>query len=281
MMTERAIRQLETDPPEHRNSLGYVISDRNVGQTQAQAMIVWGRNADGNRVSIIEATRGSSEHLKCECGADLVARKGEINAHHFAHASGADACKKAQVDALCHFSADALANDANLQLPTLLGRRSSAVINAARTQVFGNYTGVCVTWLKGTVHREMAVIFTVKRRQLLPSKDEAKAMGISAIAIDLAPHRNQADIQIVDAIRTKADRRWLYNKRLSDAENEQIRLQASEKELERHKPHPSYSVDLKKPGQPFLISDNEWKTLSPDELRRRIGIKGSNRSPMR
>ncbi|MAF57634.1 MAG: hypothetical protein CMK03_06875, partial [Ponticaulis sp.] len=72
--------------PVHRNSLGFVVSDSGQGRWDSGAKIVWGLREGGTRVSIDDAKRGGAEHLKCECGADLVARKGETNTHHFAHA---------------------------------------------------------------------------------------------------------------------------------------------------------------------------------------------------
>ncbi|QNE06833.1 hypothetical protein [Croceicoccus marinus] len=70
----------------HRKSLGFVFSDSGQGRSDSGAKIVWGRREDGTRVSIEDAKRGGAEHLKCECGADLLAPKGETNTHHLAHA---------------------------------------------------------------------------------------------------------------------------------------------------------------------------------------------------
>ena len=80
--------QQKTQQPEHRNSLGYVIPQRGFGMSPEEAMIVWGIRADGTRLFIDAARRGAAEHLKCECGAELIARIGDVRAHHFAHASG-------------------------------------------------------------------------------------------------------------------------------------------------------------------------------------------------
>ncbi|WP_157668250.1 hypothetical protein [Croceicoccus marinus] len=70
----------------HRKSLGFVFSDSGQGRSDSGAKIVWGRGKMAPECPSKDAKRGGAEHLKCECGADLVAPKGETNTHHLAHA---------------------------------------------------------------------------------------------------------------------------------------------------------------------------------------------------
>jgi hypothetical protein len=67
----------------HRNSLGYTIrvpTDLGGGGP----LIVWAKSQSGKLVFISDAERGSHQRLSCECGSLLVAKKGDVYAHHFA-----------------------------------------------------------------------------------------------------------------------------------------------------------------------------------------------------
>jgi hypothetical protein len=254
--------------PEHRNSVGYVISDGEVASGFGQAMIVWGRRADGTRVSIKDAMRGGSERLKCECGADLVARKGEIYAHHFAHASGGGrVCRHAQTSALCSFASGVLSASEGLVLPVLRGRHRTIEIEEISERAFGECAGLVIASAKGVKRREMAVLLALKRRQSLPSMEDFAVRSLSAIAIDLFPYRNQPDDIIAQAIIRGAKRRWINNDRYPEAVAEQDR---------GHCPSASGTPSARRlpsnirSGYVPLISEEEWKTLSPVELRRRL-----------
>lgn len=198
--------------PLHRNSLGFVVSDSRQGRGDSGAKIVWGRREDGTRVSIQDAKRGACEHLKCECGADLVARKGETNTHHFAHASGgAQACRQAQLAAMCSFAVGALSSRTVVRLPDVNGQNRLIAFDTVIGEVFDELAGVRAVASKIEIRREVGIVFILKHRQPLPDVAEFRASGLSLIAIDLAPHRNLTDEQIAMAIRSGASRHWLYN----------------------------------------------------------------------
>src|SRR5262245_17522684 len=127
------------DPlPQHRNSLGYVITNR-APVSDDRAMIVWGRRADGERVFIEDAVRGGAEGLRCACGSLLIARKGEIRAHHFAHeARSAAICRTSQLAALVEFSTMVLDGAKWVQLPPYEGRVGRAAVGAVKAQILAD-----------------------------------------------------------------------------------------------------------------------------------------------
>ena len=50
-------------------------------------------NENKNLIHITEAVRGLACNCTCfECGETVLARKGEINEHHFAHANNKESC---------------------------------------------------------------------------------------------------------------------------------------------------------------------------------------------
>ena len=260
--------------PVHRNSLGFVVSDSGQGRWDSGAKIVWGLREDGTRVSIDDAKRGGAEHLKCECGADLVARKGETNTHHFAHASGgAQACRQAQLAAMCSFAVGALSDKADVRLPDVKGRTRSIGFDTVTGEVFGELAGVRAAASKIEIRREVAIVFMLKHRQPLPDVAEFKVSGLSVIAINLAPHRNLTDEQIATAIRSGASRRWLYNAKFPKATIDQSEKEGDGRAELRARINNINKSRIELPGSSrtkSIITDEDWKSLGPEELRRRL-----------
>ena len=263
--------QSEARATAHRNSLGFVVSESGQGRGDSGAKIVWGLREDGTRVSIEDAERGGAEHLKCECGADLVARKGDTNTHHFAHASGgARACRQAQLAAMCSFAVGALSGRAELRLPDVNGRTRSMGFDTVTGEVFGELAGVRAAVSKFETRREVAIVFMLKHRQPLPDVAEFKASGLSVIAINLAPHRNLTDEQIATAIRSGASRHWLYNAKFPKTTTDQCAKEGAGRAELRPRIKKA-STDLSGSSRTkSIITDEDWKLLGPEELRRRL-----------
>lgn len=204
----------------HRNSLGYVIVKRDdVTGGGDEATIVWGIKPDGTRLFIDEARRGGADRLRCECGADLIARQGEIRAHHFAHASGAArSCKDAHLNALGKFAANVLEGAREIRLPRLRNMPATTELSEAVPEVFGSFAGARISRRSGDDRRELCIVLMVKRPAARLQRDFFASRGISAMVIDLMPFRNRPDDQIERAIRTEASRSWLCNIRHPDLE---------------------------------------------------------------
>lgn len=263
----------------HRNSLGYVVSERGGAFDSSPPMIVWGLAEDGTRVPIADAERGAAQGLKCECSARLVAKKGLVKSHHFAHASDeAAACLQAHMAAVCHLATEALSANGNLRLPNVQGRQRFIVVHDACVARFGDWQGVRVAAAGKKGRRELAILFHSRRSQDLPPADAFKAIGTSAIFVDLIAHKNQSDGQIIEAIRTSAVRRWIYNSKHPEPENQRppaafdIQYQAFQKPKPHEKGTGHYPIERsdRGPSSALRITEEEWNTLSPSELRRRL-----------
>jgi hypothetical protein len=281
--------QQKTEQPKHRNSLGYVISQRGFGMSPEEAMIVWGIRADGTRLFIVAARRGAAEHLKCECGAELIARKGDVRAHHFAHASGAArSCKEAHVNALSKFAADALKRFRKVRIPQIRGKARTTTFAEARPEVFDAYGGVRIARGTGDDRRELCVLFKVKRGKTPPLKEKFAKSGVSAMVVDLSQFRNLPDERIATAMAFEAERSWLHNTRHPEAETSQAkdaitRAKSSRRTLKREwgSPSPTELPRIEKSvtaersqaqadTNRAELSREEWDSLSPTELRRRL-----------
>ena len=207
------------EQPEHRNSLGYVIAQRGIGVAPEDAMIVWGIKPDGTRLFIDRARRGAADHLTCECGAELIARKGDVRAHHFAHASGAaQSCKDAHLNALSKFAADALARFRKVRIPPIPGKREITTFAQVVPEVFDDFGGVRIAQGTGDNRRELCILFKIKRGRVLSLKERFAKSGVSAMVVDLTQFRNLPDERIADGVAFAADRAWLHNTRHPEAE---------------------------------------------------------------
>lgn len=285
--------QQKTEQPEHRNSLGYVISQRSFGISPEDAMIVWGIRPDGTRLFIDAARRGAAEHLKCECGAELIARKGDVRAHHFAHASGAArSCKDAHVNALSKFAADALKRFRTVRIPQIRGKAQTTPFAEARPEVFDAFGGVRIARGTDDSRRELCILFKVKRGKAPPLKEKFATLGVSAMVVDLSQFRNRPDERIAKAIVFEAERSWLHNIRLAESQISKAtgtiaRAKSTHRTRKRQSEIPSTAefprVEKRVAAErsraesassgakaKLSVSQEEWDTLSPAEIRKKL-----------
>lgn len=77
---------------------------------------------NGRLATIEQAHRGLACHCTCvSCGEPVVARKGPIREHHFAHHSNKESCNIQRESLLHLFAKEVIANALGLQLPPLPG----------------------------------------------------------------------------------------------------------------------------------------------------------------
>lgn len=199
---------------QHRNSLGYIVTNREATGEAARAMIVWGIGAGGRRVFIDDATRGGADGLKCACGSRLIARKGEINAHHFAHEARSGAiCRTAQLTALAEFGAEEIRKAGQLRLPSVERKNGRAKVEAVSSQILGDHAVVTIT---STDARKLLVLLRATTRRTALN-DATLRDGISSIVVEIALYRNLADDAIARAIVSQAPREWIFNAQLPAA----------------------------------------------------------------
>ena len=198
-----------SDNRQHLNSLGYVIGGR-----QSRALIAWGFDASGRRIGIDDADRGGSQGLRCECKTLLVAKKGEVRAHHFAHRAGnVRHCDEATQSAIAKFISHALLDACRIELPTTMGLPVYADIHAvAETEI----DGFPLHLVDAQRDRKLVVFTRLKRRKLNALEDWCRSNSISGIVLELTAYRDQPDSVIRGAVARIAQRQWIYRTSSND-----------------------------------------------------------------
>lgn len=193
----------------HLNSLGYVVGGR-----QGRPLIAWGVDQAGNRVSISDAFRGGSQGLQCDCGAALVAKKGDIKAHHFAHkAGGTSYCETAAQSAILTFISDTLLEAGVVSLPLTGGLMSRAEVHAVGVTTAEGHQ---VHLVDAQRERQLLVFARLKRHNVDGLKDFCRRSSMSGILIDLVSARNLPDDMIKAEIIARAPRTWLFRSPRND-----------------------------------------------------------------
>ena len=192
-----------TGERQHLNSLGFAI-----GGKQSRALIAWGYDATGSRISIDDAERGGAQRLRCECLAQLVAKKGEIREHHFAHKAGdVRYCETAAASAVANFISNALLDARQIDLPVTGGIQGRAEVLAVSTE---RALGHLVHIIDAQRDRRLAIYARVRRQNLDALESWCRETDISGMVIDLSSFRNRADEDIRWAIQVLAPRKWLF-----------------------------------------------------------------------
>ncbi len=203
-----------------RNALGHVI-----GGGDGDARLVLGRTLAGELIGIEEVGSGLACALTCpECAATLVAKKGPVRAHHFAHAPGADCVDEVgALETQAHRLAKTVLAGSNLLLPSFeyLGEPGPQVevrdveIETMRGAVRPDL--ICqVAWRpEGSADAkliELAVEIKVTHGVNLVKAGLFAEQRLRCIEIDLSRYRYKDDAEITAAVRSSAPRRWVWKK---------------------------------------------------------------------
>ena len=202
------------------NSLGYPI-----GVTDGEAKLVIGVDPAGRFIDIHQAERGAKCGLICpECGLPLIARKGEIKAHHFAHAPG-HICidETGALETQAHRFAKEVLVGASLLLPDFqyLGETgdrvtvSSAIIEESRGPIRPDL--ICgIVWKNKLTNEpktlELAIEIKVTHRVSAMKAASFAQQKLRCIEIDIARYRFCSDEEIKRAVIFEAPRRWVWKK---------------------------------------------------------------------
>jgi hypothetical protein len=186
--------------------------------------LVLGERADGSLAHISEVPSGLACHCRCpQCGAPLIARKGELIGHHFGHhgAAGERACQGGPETALHRFAKELLASRLALVLPPLQPDRTGPIHYPGGLYRFD---GAALEHRLGTiipdviVHRggrDLLVEFCVTHPCDPDKITKIAALGIAAVEIHLSGLARSASRQeLEEAILNQAPRRWLHNPKL-------------------------------------------------------------------
>ena len=195
----------------------------------AEVALAFGEAPDGRMVSIADVPSGRACGMVCPgCRAALWAKKGAINAHHFAHA--ADGTCSAAYETMMHKLAKQIISDEmRIYLPRLAAHAEglSKEVYPATWFVFDRVE--LEVWQDGirpdiVGHRgarslavEVLVTHACGPEKIALIRERQTAM----IEIDLSGVARDSDLTLLTAaVLRDAPRRWLFNSKLAAAENE-------------------------------------------------------------
>lgn len=195
---------------------------------------------DGRMISVDDVPSGIACGCVCPgCGRPLVAKKGEINAHHFAHASETK-CTTG-FESMAHLLAKQIIADAKcIELPELvaswanvhrvLGRPVRLEFDKVELEVWED--GIRPDII-GTARDERLCIEIFVTHASEPKKvDVLRSRRASAIEIDLSRFRGGLDFKEFEhAVLWEAPRHWLHNERQVAAETK-LRAEYEAKQAE-------------------------------------------------
>jgi uncharacterized protein (DUF2384 family) len=205
----------------------------------------FGLDPDGKLVSVEEVMRGLSCDCVCPgCGAPLVAKKGTIIRHHFAHAG--DASCATGFESMLHLLAkEIIAEKQRITVPAVsvsVGL-TSKLVSAGRVLTLTNVR--LEKWLNGLRPDIIAdfnghdlIIEVAVTHKSPPEKiEELRKRGAPAIEIDLSSlHRRMIDRALVSGfVIDTAPRVWLFNRLHSQAMVEATATEFARMEAERQR----------------------------------------------
>ena len=206
----------------------------------SSAELPYGLKADGTLAHIADVPFGLACGCTCPgCGTALVARKGKVKAHHFAHHTDR-ACVGAWESTLHILAKEVIAAAQEISLPTAIAVHGNLFGHVAAARLFA-YDAAASEVRMGTIIPD--IVLHGRGRQLLvevhvthPAEDakldELRLRGLPAIEIDLskaprhAPREHHADL----ILRT-APRRWLFNAKI-EAAAARLRQRADQEAVE-------------------------------------------------
>jgi hypothetical protein len=210
---------------------------------QRKVNMVFGLNASSKPVHISEVENGLACGCTCPgCGSDLIAKKGPIQEHHFAHASGSDCA--AGVESGLHLAAkDILAEREEIFLPAAVvkfqgGKKPievfpSGLYKLSNIRLEKGIGSIVPDLLLDIDGKPMAIeIFVTHRVDALKIKKLEK-LGLSTIEIDLSDIARDLDRGFIEEVVVDGYERktWLYNPDV-EARFEEARSAAKQFEIE-------------------------------------------------
>jgi hypothetical protein len=211
----------------------------------AQGGLLVAELGDGRLLHIDDARSGLACGCTCPgCGRAMVAKKGHVQTHHFAHHAQQDGrtCISAGETALHKFAKRILDERLEIALPSMVvsehGDREVVVGAERRT-----FDRAVLEARDGQIVPDVVLILR-DRRLIVEFKvthacDEQKiarirAMDVGAIEIDLSAYRDETLAEIGDRILYEAPRFWLHNPRERQA-REKLVLRLTERNAQKKK----------------------------------------------
>ncbi|OZA11196.1 MAG: hypothetical protein B7Y02_09150, partial [Rhodobacterales bacterium 17-64-5] len=187
---------------------------------------LFGQDANGDLIHIQDANRGKTGLTCPDCGVALIARKGEINAHHFAHCDVGE-CVAAGETALHREAKSLLMANPEMLLPELmvLGEprlpKKMTELHSIEIETWegGFRPDLRATMSFGEVTRTLYIEIHVTHPVDEVKLEKVRRTGHSMIEVDLsAVDRELTRNDLSVLLRETAPRKWLHHRKMAEFE---------------------------------------------------------------
>lgn len=198
------------------------------------AELVYGERPDGSLVHVSEVASGLACGCVCPaCGRVLIARKGAIKMEHFGHYGAGSGCGRNAETNAHSWAKDVLEREKRVLLPAVgaqigkdkLQTHKERMFLFARAELEKTLDDIVPDVVLSTEDGQQLLVEVLVTHACGPEKiAKLRHRGLATVEIDMSAWRKSNDRQsIEDALVERAPRKWLYNRKLVDAE---ARLQA-------------------------------------------------------
>lgn len=203
---------------------------------------LFGLTPNGDLIHIQDAGRGKTGLTCPDCGAALIARKGAVKAHHFAHYNSEE-CVAAGETALHREAKNLLMANPELLLPELMVlserrlQKQIVRLDAIEIETWegGFRPDLRATMSSGEVTRTLYIEIRVTHPVDELKLEKVRDAGHSMIEIDLSSvDRELARAELSSLLRETAPRTWLHHRKMAEFKIEilearnQVRLREEE-----------------------------------------------------
>lgn len=240
----------------------------------AELKLTYGKASNGRLVHVDEVQRGLACKCICpECGAKLVARKGEKKQHHFAHAGGAD-CAGARMTALHMLAQKIIQEEKKIRTPYYdeYIKNESKIIEFISVELEPHYSiqGInrrpdCV----GKVQKDGKIIGLWIEIRVTHKVDEEKLedikhLGVICMEIDLSEllHTDYTKETIREALFTEIkNKKWIHYPQLFKKNQAEKAAKEKQKAEERQREIEENRRKEQEDQQLHLAAEKEYQRI--------------------
>lgn len=200
-------------------------------------LLPFGERDDGAVVHIADVPRGLACKCRCcGCGGRLVARKGSIKEHHFAH-HGSAPCARALESALHKLAKQILNEELVLLLPEIAASRAGERLVESEQRLFRfdraelevRHDGFQPDVVLHRGDRRLLVEIFVTHVTDEVKQERIAQSGMAAVEIDLSSVSRSADVATIAAALCQSAPRWWISNRRIEVAKEKLEAQLAEK----------------------------------------------------
>jgi hypothetical protein len=235
----------------------------------SEIKIPFGRAADGRMVSVDAVPRGLDCNCVCaSCGARLVARKGEVNQHHFAHHIETENCVAARESSIHKFAKQVICEALELRLPDNLDL--GPIQNAKSEQWLDGIRPDVLVEYDEPVAIEIFVTNSVDSDKL----KKITLRKLATLEIDLSSYRNvdKTGTEWRDLVLRTAPRFWLFQPTILREMMERFAREAEERAVQEEAERQAI-IDRQRQAAEY----REWRRREEEEFHRLIAVEQARR----